>query len=590
MKRISFALALWIVSATPAFSDRTIGAEQLLDKLYGMWLGQMIGTETGLASEGQFNWDTIPADETFVWVTRQTWPSNDDTDVEMLIQHVILENGLNPTAEQIRAEWLEHIPPWSVFFANRQGSNLLRAGLLPPESGSHRRNAVWWGISPMLTTESFGSISPGMRQCAIDFAGRWAHITTEGASVHSAQFYAAMYASAAFESDVESLIQLGLQCVPRSSRAAQTVRQVVRWYHEDLMDGVADWRATRYRIFENYVGQLSMGRHYHWVEGNVNLANTVMALLYGGGSFEESVRIATLAGWDTDCNSATTGGLMGMIVGYSGLPMFLTLQCGDVYRNDTRPGLPPFDSVAAMALRFRDIAEQVIVAQGGSITGSPPDIVYHVPDADLVTPEPERPLPTGPNGLVAAFQARGLPVSVSASLAYYYPLHDRFNLNGIIDGVTDPTYCGHKAYWTDDGDSTPTTGGDWYSIEFPRPVRLERVVFHEGDTVYPLLDDPTTATYEGGFFESLMVEVRQGGTWRRATVLSQSEMLQQRIAFQRIEFVVLPAVCDGVRIRGPAGGTRHFTTIMELEAFGSILSDGDNEGPSRLPDSMRRIP
>jgi len=477
-----------------------------------------------------------------------------------------------------------------VFFANRQGSNLLRAGVLPPETGSHRRNAVWWGISPMLTTESVGAMSPGMRQWAIDFTGRWAHITTEGASVHASQFYSAMYAGAAFEDDVRTLIQQGLQCIPRSSRAAQTIRQVIRWYDDDIADGVLDWRATRYRIFENYVGPLSMGRHYMWVESNVNLATTVMALLYGGGSYEETVRIAVLAGWDTDCNASAAGGLIGMIIGHSRLPLFLTLQCGDVYRNDTRPGLPQFDSVYAMALRFRDVAQQVIVAHGGSISGSAPDIIYHIPDADPVTPEPEKPLPSGPAGLVGAFQARGLQVIVSSNHASYYPLHDRFNLNGIIDGVTDPTYCGHKAYWTDDGDPTPPVEGDWYSIAFPRAARVERVVFHEGDTVYFVLDDPATAVYEGGFFESLAVEVQQNGTWRPATVLSQSEMLQQRIAFQRIEFVLSPVVCDAVRIRGPAGGTRHFTTIMELEAFGRIVSDGANEGPSRVPESMHPNP
>jgi hypothetical protein len=300
-----------------------------------------------------------------------------------------------------------------------------------------------------------------------------------------------------------------------------------------------------------------------WVEANVNLATTVMALLYGGGSYEETVRIATLAGWDTDCNASAAGGLIGMIVGYSGLPLFLTLQCGDVYRNDTRPGLPQFDSVSAMARRFRDIAEQVIVANGGTIV---------------------------PAGLVGQFQERGLSATVSSNRASYYPLHDRYNLNGIIDGVTDPTYCGHKAYWTDNGDPTPPPNGDWYAIHFPRAVRLERVVFHEGDTVFFVLDDPTTATYEGGFFESLLVEVRQGGEWRPARPLSQSELLLQRVAFQRIEFVLKPVLCDGVRIRGPAGGTRHFTTIMELEAFGRIIPDDADDVELQSPPSMQPYP
>lgn len=578
-----------ICGVLPTFADRTISESVYLDKLHGMWLGQLIAIETGLAPEGLYWWDTIPPDSSYVWVTRAEWPADDASDIEYLIEHVLRENGINPSPEQLRDEWLEHVPAESVFFGNRIAAYLLQAGLLPPETGSHHRNIDWWAIDPMLTTEAIGAMSPGLRGWAVDFTGQWSHITTTGTPVHASQFYAAMYSAAAFESDVETLIDKGLESIPTSSRAADIVRKVRDWYLADIADGTPDWRTTRYRIFEHYVGPLSFGRFYHWVQGDVNFAATVMALLYGGGSYEETVRIAVLAGWDTDCNASAAGGLIGMIVGYGGLPGFLTAQCGDVYLNNTRPGLPVTDSVLGFAQRLCDLAVPVLISQGGFVTGTSPNCIFHVPDADPVTPEPEMPLASGPAGLVGAFRAIGQNVVVRSNIALYLTAYDRLNLLGIVDGVVEPTYSGHKPYWTDDGDPAPPASGDWYEIEFPRSVRLDRVVFWEGDAVFFVLGNPLTAEYEGGYFDSLVVEVRRNGVWQPATVMNQSEPLNQRIAYQRIAYQLRPTICEAFRIRGPAGGTRHFTTIMELEAFGSIPGQ---TGPSRevLPISVHPFP
>ena len=45
-----------------------------------------------------------------------------------------------------------------------------------------------------------------------------------------------------------------------------------------------------------------------------------MSLLYGEGRFDRTVEIATMAGWDTDCNAGNVGSIMGVACGLSGLP------------------------------------------------------------------------------------------------------------------------------------------------------------------------------------------------------------------------------------------------------------------------------
>ena len=43
-------------------------------------------------------------------------------------------------------------------------------------------------------------------------------------------------------------------------------------------------------------------------------------LLWGGGDFEKSICMAVQAGLDTDCNGATVGSIMGMIIGANKVP------------------------------------------------------------------------------------------------------------------------------------------------------------------------------------------------------------------------------------------------------------------------------
>jgi ADP-ribosylglycohydrolase len=45
-----------------------------------------------------------------------------------------------------------------------------------------------------------------------------------------------------------------------------------------------------------------------------------LALLWGGGDFEKTLGIAVCAGFDTDCNGATTGCVIGMMAGAAKIP------------------------------------------------------------------------------------------------------------------------------------------------------------------------------------------------------------------------------------------------------------------------------
>jgi len=564
--------------ATPTNAERTITDAAYLDKLRGMWFGQLIGNHTGRPFEGQYCTREAAPDSAFAWVIKTSyadpWTGDDDTSFEYLYLHCLETYGLDPSFGQIQSEWDAHVSLSGIYIANRQAKFLMTHGFAAPLTGSYRYNMHAYAIDSQITTESLGALSPGIRQWAIESAGKFGGVTNEGFSLHAAEFYAAMYAAAAFESDVETVVALGQASIPTSSRTWRAIQDVRDWCAEDMADEAPDWRETRRKIYDDYHGAYDHGRYRYWIESTINVANTVLALLYGGGDFEETVRIAVLAGYDADCNPATAGGLIGMLQGYDALPTDLTGPSTDWYRVLYRPGLPEYDTISGIATRLRAVAEQVIVANGGTVGG-----VYTLPDADPVAPEPELPDPSGPTDLVAAVLNAGGTVGVSASIDKHNPAEDRDDLESIIDGIVDLRYDGHLPYETYDGENEQPAGGDFYQITFSCFVRLDSLTYYEGDIRWDgINNDPRVNEPWGGYFLNLSVEVRTAQGWAQAQDLQLSEPLDPYALYQVIDLSFDPIVADAVRIRGDAGGARQYTAIVELVCRGALACDfnGDN--------------
>jgi len=560
--------------------ERVISATELFDKAQGFWIGQLIGNAAGRSTEGQYRIGETNPNESVPWVLKQQWDADDDTDIEYMAIHILETDGFDCSPEALRQQWLHHIASQGIYIANRQAWFLLAAGYLPPATGSRAYNEHWYSIDSQITTEVLGVVCPGMVQQAIDLTGKFAHISNEGFPVHAAQLYAAMNAVAFFETDINVIVAEGLKAIPSTSRTHQVVQDVLRWYQEDAVDGQLNWRSTRRKLYDHYQGEHSHGRHYNWLESTVNTGATVLALLYGQGDFEQTVQIAVLAGWDCDCNPATAGGIVGIMKGYSGLPTDLTdpSVCGDTYVNVFRPflpdenvGLPQYDSISNIAMRIVELAGQNVLINGGYFTGEGPSKVYHVPSpqGDLIT-DPEKPDPTGPCGLVRDAIDAGLTVDVSAAVEYRNPNDDRQNLEGIIDGIKDNAYNGHKAY------SSYTSAQvrperDWYQISVSQPVLFDGLVFYEGDIIWDRINDYyREENARGGFFEDITVEVLKNGHYVIPANLVMDTPLDPYKMYQVITFSFSPTVGSAIRVIGKAGGSMQYTTIMELEALGSL--------------------
>ena len=307
----------------------------------------MVANQSGLPIEGIYLDEPGPGTEVELVLLDQ-WSTDDDTHVEWLDLHILEVHGLDPTYEQIRDEWVDHLNG-DIWVATRVARDLMDQGIVPPETGQPAGNPDGaWSMDAQLETELFGLINPGRPERARAQARFFAQVTNTGPAVEASAFYAHSYSVAVGIDDIPAVLAHARSFEATDSVIAQIYDDVVAW-HGEFPD---DWRETRELIRQKYDDDPE-----GWAS-RVNFASTVMALLYGEGDLRRTVDIAGLAGWDADNNMTTSAGLVALTVGFDALPAPFS-EATDIYFNEDLSGdLPQFDSVAAIATRTANLGLQ----------------------------------------------------------------------------------------------------------------------------------------------------------------------------------------------------------------------------------------
>ena len=188
----------------------------------------------------------------------------------------------------------------------------LKQGIPSPRSGSLELNGpiVAQQIGAQIFIDAFGLVAPGDPQLAARLAERAGSVSHDGEAVNGAKVVAAMVSAAFVEKDMDKLLDVGVSVIPSDSLIAQVHRDVRSWVAED-----GNWHQTYDRIAEKY-GPHIYGGACHMVP---NHAIMVMAWAYAPDDFRQSQAIINTAGWDTDCNAANVGAVMGVKVGIEGI-------------------------------------------------------------------------------------------------------------------------------------------------------------------------------------------------------------------------------------------------------------------------------
>ena len=401
-----------VISPVNKIQTRILCRSDYAEKLYGFWLGQCIANWTGLVTEmdkvgdtGEHKtlpfytrddwgkpdlpsiWATEPSDlsPTIDFVFRdedEIWGADDDTDIEYMYQHLLLENETSfLTAEQIRDGWLKHIKSKEenyLWVSNERAYRLMEEGVLPPDTSDPERNEEYEMIDAQLTTEIFGLFSPTRPDVGRMMAYLPIRTTARDNAAWISEFYVTLYSLAA-RRDEGTSINEHLQWsatearknLPENSYAASMYDFVRAQYSSGV-----PWEAARDAVHERYQVRHEDGYDQSAKYGNgcfaagINFAASLVSLFYGEGDLLETIKIGALTGWDADNPTATWGGLIGFMLGRQGVEDAFERKFSDRYDiHRTRRNFPiGIDTFSAMSERALLIIDRVVREElGGDV-------------------------------------------------------------------------------------------------------------------------------------------------------------------------------------------------------------------------------
>ena len=232
-------------------------------------------------------------------------PTDDDTNYVVLAQIVIDKYGRNFTSDNMMEAWLWYQPKNAYCTAERRAFINFTQGFTPPESALYMNPYREW-IGAQIRGDYFGYINPGNPEMAAEMAWRDARISHIKNGIYGEMFASSMIAAAAVCDNAKDVILAGLGEVPATSRLYEDVMSVVSMYDEGKT-----WEDVTKYIHEKWDENTSHG----WCHTISNAMICAMALLFGEGDFGKSICLAVQIGFDTDCNGATVGSVVGMMKG-----------------------------------------------------------------------------------------------------------------------------------------------------------------------------------------------------------------------------------------------------------------------------------
>ena len=235
---------------------------------------------------------------------------DDDINYTVLALLLLEQEGIDFQTANVARYWLNLLPAGGTWTAERAAYRTLLdrmdnefvngadAGFDLADCSDNAFND--W-IGAQIRADLYGWVCPGRPDLAADLAARDASLSHRGEGVNSARFVAALGAAIPAHSSLDAAFDAALGQVPDVSGVASAARLGRK------LAGCAD---AVDRLHEHFAGLPPV----HTLN---NLAIVTWALFSADGDFGAAIGNAVAAGWDTDCNGATVGGLIGL----TGIPI-----------------------------------------------------------------------------------------------------------------------------------------------------------------------------------------------------------------------------------------------------------------------------
>lgn len=230
---------------------------------------------------------------------------DDDINYTVLALLLLEDKGAAFDTADVARAWLRLLPAGTTWTAERDAYRTLLtrmadefvngadAGFDLAECSDNAHNE--W-IGAQIRADLYGWVCPGRPALAAELARRDASLSHRDEGIHGAAYVAALGAAIPSSANLDAAIDLALEQIPGGSEAAAAVR---------LGRELAGRADAVERLHKHYADLPPV----HTVN---NLAVVVWALCSAGGDFGAAIGNAVMAGWDTDCNGATVGGLFGL--------------------------------------------------------------------------------------------------------------------------------------------------------------------------------------------------------------------------------------------------------------------------------------
>ena len=301
----------------PAATPRTITKAVLEDRIRGGWAGKMIGVSYGAPTEFRSNGRINEGGITWSPERVSNALGQDDLYVGMTMAETMDRLGFDATTEQYGEAF--KVSQYDLWHANAGARRLLNLGIKAPMSGHPKYNIHANDIDFQIEADFIGLMSPGLPQESNKYCERIGRVMNHGDGLYGGMFISGMYTAAYFERDVRKVVAQGLACLPPESGYARVIKDVLDWSAQYP----GDWKKTWQLIEDKWDtedpcpdGALTPFN----IDARVNGAYIALGLLYGGLDFGRTLEIAARSGQDSDCNPSTAGGILGVMLGYSGIP------------------------------------------------------------------------------------------------------------------------------------------------------------------------------------------------------------------------------------------------------------------------------
>ncbi len=366
----------------PRAAAVALTAANLLDRHMGGWQGRVVGCVLGKPVEAGWSKSqlarylslagALPLDNYIPRVIRPPEglepnpggpgayrdeidgaPLDDDTDYTVLATHILEEHGLSFTTSDVATEWLGHLAYFNTYTAERAAYRNLTLNVLPQEAAL-LCNPDREFIGARIRADVYGMVCPGLPQRAAELAYRDAALSHTRNGIYAAMFTAAMLSWCYVTTDLAEIIRVGLSEIPAKCRLAEAIRDVTT-----LVEETDDWEIAYDRLI------LKLGG-YHPVHAINNTAWMVLALLHAARRanaasdylFDSAVTIAVRCGFDTDCNAANAGAIIGLIHGAKAVSAKWTEPLHDTLRTAVA-GCPEL-RISEAANRTARLAERTL--------------------------------------------------------------------------------------------------------------------------------------------------------------------------------------------------------------------------------------